>query len=168
MYIPMYRVIYCIYYPDMYRMQAEYGYQGTGNDETSRRCFLSTYFFQQFSAYYTQAGYGFQGLANYDNIGDRLCSTLFLSTLPRLLTNAYVYLCTYVWFIYMHPSTSYLKYFMHRRSSRARIQLTSTRKARLHSCRGIYTAPLAARALECGVEKHLVVNMQTVTKQQAR
>ena len=64
-----------------------------------------------------------------------------------------------LWFIYMHPSTSCLAYFVHCRSTRTRIQLTFMREIYLHSCKGIYTAPLLARALVYGVEKHLVIHM---------
>ena len=37
--------------------------------------------------------------------------------------------------------------------------LAFMREIYLHSCKGIYTAPLLARALVYGVEKHLVINM---------
>ena len=46
--------------------------------------------------------------------------------------------------------------------TRIRVQLTFMREIYLHSCKGIYTAPLLARALVHGVEKHLVINMYDV------
>ena len=65
---------------------------------------------------------------------------------------------TCVIYIYA-PKHIAIAYFMYCRSTRTRIQLTFMREIYLHSCKGIYTAPLVARALAYGVKKHLVVNM---------